>query len=198
VTPSRIRVAAVAAALLTVAPAAAPAQESPLVLEVYGGVAAPVASFGDGTGPGQGATAGPSLSVLFALPGAGRRGLYAGFSQHRFGCEDAGCAADGRLVATGFDVGLRFALVRGRTFVPWLRLGAITTRVETDDLGAANAGVSDLGFGGEIGAGLYVGAASTLAINPGIRYAMVRTGLPGGSTLDMRYLMAQIALALAF
>jgi hypothetical protein len=82
--------------------------------------------------------------------------------------------------------------------VPWLRLGAITTRVETDDLGGANAGVSDLGFGGEIGAGLYVGAASTLAVNPGIRYAMVRTALPGGSTLDMRYLMAQIALALAF
>lgn len=173
------------------------AQQSPLVLEVLGGAAVPVGSFSSGSGVGEGASAGASLSVVFAL-GSGRRGTYAGFSQHRFGCEDAGCATGGQLVATGFDLGLRFKLLAEGIAVPWIRVGAITSRVETDDLGGANAGVSDLGFGGEIGTGVYIGGGSPVAINPGVRFAFVRTGLPGGETLEMRYLVAQVAVALAF
>ena len=174
------------------------AQDAPLLLEIHGGISAPIGSFADGSRPGEGATAGPSLSVAFALTGAGRRTVYAGFSQHRFGCVDAGCAPDGRYVATGFDVGVRFALLTGHSVIPWIRLGAITTRVETDDLGGANAGVSDLGFGGEIGAGVYIGAAGRVAINPGVRFSAVNTTLPDGPTLRMRYLVAQLAVVLAF
>jgi len=174
------------------------AQEAPLVLEIHGGAAVPTGSFGDGSRPGEGAEAGPSLSVAFVFPGTGWRGLYAGFSHHRFGCGGTGCAEDGALVATGFDVGLRITPVRGRAFVPWLRVGAITTRVETDALSDPNAGVSDLGFGAEIGAGVYIGARGSFGLNPGVRYAWVATDLPGGSKLDMRYLVAQVAATLAF
>ena len=174
------------------------AQDAPLLLEIHGGVSAPIGSFADGSEPGEGATAGRSLSIAFALTGAGRRTLYAGFSQHRFGCVAAGCVPNGRYAATGFDVGARFALLTGHSAIPWIRLGAITTRVETDDLGGANVGVSDLGFGGEIGAGVYIGAASRVAINPGVRLSAVNTTLPGGSTLRMRYLVAQLAVVLAF
>jgi hypothetical protein len=174
------------------------AQEAPLVLEIYGGAATPLGTFADGSRRGEGSVAGPSLSVLFARPGVGRRTLYAGFSQHRFGCEDAGCVSNGRYVATGFDLGMRFALVTGHAAIPWIRLGAITTRVETDDLGGEDSGVSDLGWGGEVGLGVYLGAARTLAINPGVRFAAVNTELPGGSLLRMRFLVAQIAAAIAF
>ena len=174
------------------------AQQAGLVLEVGGGAAVPLGDFADGTGAGEGAEAGPSLSVAFARPGTGRSTVYVGFSQHRFGCEAAGCGADGRYVATGFDLGLRFALVTGRMAIPWIRVGAITTRVETDHLGGADAGVSDLGFGGEIGAGVYIGRERALALNPGVRFTAVNTVLPGGGTLAMRYLVAQLAIAIAF
>lgn len=158
----------------------------------------PIGDFAGGTDVGEGTSPDASFSLAFVRPSDGRRAIYVGFSQHRFGCEDAGCAADGRYVATGFDLGARFALVTGRRAIPWIRLGAITTRVETDDLGGAEAGVSDLGFGGEIGAGVYIGAETTLALNPGVRFAAVNTDLPGGSTLAMRYLIAQLAVAVSF
>lgn len=172
------------------------AQQAGLVLEVGGGAVVPLGEFADGAG--EGTDAGPSLSIAFARPGTGRRTLYLGFSQHRFGCEEAGCAPGGRYVATGFDLGLRFALVTGRAAIPWIRVGAITTRVETEDLAGPDAGVSDLGFGGEFGAGVYIGRGRAVALNPGVRFAAVNTVLPGGGTLAMRYLVAQLALAIAF
>jgi hypothetical protein len=195
------RIATLAAFVgLTVASSApgATAQEAPLVLEVHGGVAIPTGSFTDGAAPGEGFDAGPSLSVAFLLPGSGWRGLYAGFSQHRFGCEEAGCPVDGRLVATGFDVGIRVAVMRGRPVTAWIRVGAITPRVETVDLGPPDGGVSWLGFGGEVGAGAHLSLSDSLGLVPGVRWAFVGTELPGGSTLDMRYLVAQLAATLSF
>ena len=45
---------------------------------------------------------------------------------------------------------------------------------------------------------LTLGGGSAVAVEPGVRFAYVNTGLPGGETLGMRYLVAQIAVALAF
>jgi hypothetical protein len=180
------------------AAAPASAQDRPLLLEGHGGIAVPVGSFAESSALGRGATAGPTLSVLFAVPGDGRRTLYAGFSQSRFGCEDAGCSPDGRFVATGFNVGLRFALLPGRMAMPWIRIGAITTRVETDDLPAPDAGVSDLGVGGEAGAGVYIGGDGPVAVNPAVTFSVVNSTLPGGSTLGLRYLTAQLGIVVAF
>lgn len=151
----------------------------------------------------MGTTGGPSLGFTFALPRGNWRTLYAGFSQHRFGCEAAGCAADGRYVATGFNVGLRIAPAGDGSVIPWIRLGAITTRVETGDLAAspasaADAGVSDLGFGGEAGVGILVRLGRSLGWSATGLVSTVSTDLPGGSSLPMRYVTAHTGLSLIF
>jgi hypothetical protein len=173
------------------------AQDRPLLLEAHGGWALPIGSFGDGTEPGEGVTGGPALRVQFSLP-SGRRTLYLGFHQNRFACEDADCGDDGRLVATGFNAGVRIAILPGRVVMPWLSVGAITTRVETEDLPAPNAGVSDLGWGGEAGAGLYIGGDRSFAVNPAVTVASVGSELPGGTSLDLRYLTMHLGIVLAF
>ena len=53
-------------------------------------------------------------------------------------------------------------------------------------------------MGGEAGIGLYIGVFSPVALVPGIRVTAVNTELPGGSLLRMRYVVADVALALAF
>jgi hypothetical protein len=183
--------------LLAILPNPVAAQDHPLLLEAHAGWAAPIGSFADGADPGQGVSGGPALSVLFAAP-SGRRAIYAGFHQNRFDCEDAGCSEDGRLVETGFNVGVRISLLPGRPVMPWLRVGVVTTRVETRDLPAPNAGVSDLGWGGEAGAGLYIGGDRSIAINPAVTVVAVDSELPGGSSLELRYLVAHLGLVLAF
>jgi len=180
------------------APAALHGQASPLVLELHGGASIPISSFADGEGVGEGVTTGASFGVAFALAGSGRSTFYGGFSEHRFACESAGCAADGEYVATGFDVGFRFNLRSTGSIVPWIRLGAVTSKVDVPAMPGAEEGVSSLGVGGEVGLGLYIGMSSPVALVPGIRLTAVNTELPGGSLLRMRYVVADVALALAF
>jgi hypothetical protein len=59
-------------------------------------------------------------------------------------------------------------------------------------------GVSSLGWGGEVGLGVYLGATSSVSLNPGIRLVAVNTELPGGSVIHMRTIVADLGLALAF
>lgn len=174
------------------------AQASPLVLEAHGGVAVPLAHFASGTREGEGTGPGASFGVDFALPGGSRLAPYVGFAQHRFACEDAGCASGGRYVATGFHAGYRIVPLPGRAVLPWVRLGVVTSRVETDALGGTNVGTSKLGVGGEVGAGVHIGGASLVALNPSVRLAAVNTTLPGGALLRMRYLVADVAIVLSF
>lgn len=183
--------------LLAALPTTVAAQDRPLLLEASGGWAAPTGSFADGTDAGEGVSGGPALSVLFTVP-SGRRAIYAGFHQNRFRCGSAGCAEGGALVETGFNVGVRISLLPGRPVMPWLRVGVVTARVETGDLPAPNTGVSDLGWGWEAGVGLYIGGDRSIAVNPGITLAAVDSELPGGSSLELRYLVAHLALVLAF
>lgn len=192
------RTLALAAVAIGTAAADAAAQDAALLVEARGGVAVPLADFRSGDGPGEGTSSGASLSVLLAVPSAGRHTIYAGFSQHRFGCEPAGCDAGGRYVATGFNVGLRFALLRGRRAVPWIRLGAITTRVETEDLGPPNAGVSELGYGGEGGLGFFVRLGSSVGWSSSVLVSAVGSKLPGGADLELRYLTAHTGVSLVF
>lgn len=201
--PPRRRLAvAPAISLMAVGALAAPpgavAQASPLVLEVHAGAALPVGHFESGTRAGEGTEPGASFGVDFALPGGKRFVPYIGFSQHRFGCEGAGCGASGRYVATGFHAGYRFVPLPDRSLLPWVRVGVVTTRVETDALGGANAGTSKLGLGAELGAGLHIGGARTLALNPAVRAVAVNTELLGGPLLRMRYLVADLALVVSF
>lgn len=174
------------------------AQESALLVEARGGLTAPVGEFASGPRPGEGTGSGASFGVDIGLAGGGRWTPYIGFSQHRFECEAAGCAAGDPYVATGFRAGLRMIPFPGRAVLPWIGLGAFTTHVEAGALGAANAGVSDLGLGGEVGFGVHIGGSSQIALNPAVRLAAVNTRLPGGELLRMRYVVADVAVVLAF
>lgn len=195
--PRRI-VLALAALTALSTPWRAAAQSSPLVVEVRGGSSIPVGGLAHGTGPGEGTTAGPSFGVDFAASGAGRRTIYLGFSQNRFGCREAGCSRDGRYVATSLDAGVRISLLTRGPVNPWLRLGGLTTVLEARDLPGSDAGVSDRGYGGEVGFGVYIGAWSAVALNPGVRFSTAKVGLPGGADLRLRYVVADLGLSLAF
>ena len=191
-----LRAAALGGGLaLFVAPVGA--QDSPLLLDVDGGVALPVSSFADGRGRGEGTEAGPTLEVGFTLPRSDRFALVLGFHQQRFGCGPAGCGAGGTYVATGFDLGLRLALLTGDRVVPWIAGAAVTTRVETGDLPAPDAGVSKLGWGVKGVAGLWVGN-DWVALQPKVSFTTVDTELPGGSTLGLRYVSATLGVSFPF
>ena len=188
---------------MTLAALAAPAgpaaaQEAPIIVEGHGGLAIPVGTFSNGTRPGEGTSPAPSFGVDFALAGGGRWTPYFGFSQHRFGCEEAGCASGGQYVATGFRAGIRLIPFPRRSVLPWLGMGALTTHVEAGNLGAANAGLSGLGIGGEVGLGVHIGGGSTIALAPALRLAAVNARLPDGAFLRMRYLVADVAVVLSF
>ena len=190
--------AVVAAAGLAVTCGRASAQDSPLLVEARGGVTVPVGDFADGMDPGEGATTGASFGVDFALAGGGRLTPYVGFSQHRFGCEDAGCVAGGEYVATGFHAGVRLIPMPDWPVLPWLGGGALTTHVEAEDLGPANVGLSDLGVGGEVALGVHIGSGSRIAVSPSVRWVTVSAQLPSGIDLGMRYLVADLGVALSF
>lgn len=185
-------------ALAMLSPSEAAGQAAPLTVDIRGGVALPVGSFADGDALGEGATQGASVGFDLAFSGSGRRTFYVGFSQHRFLCGDAGCVGTGRYVATGFNAGFRFALITRGSFIPWIRLGAVTSQLESPGVGMSPEGVGGVGVGGEAGLGVYLGAWSSVALNPGVRLTRVVAKLPGGSSLQMRYVVADLGFSLAF
>lgn len=197
--PRCFSVLVLAAALLGsgAVPSRVGAQGSPLNVEARVGAAVPLSSFADGDGVGEGAGAGLGFGVEVTL-GGGRRAGYAGFSQLRFGCAEAGCPAGKPYVATGVNAGVRLALASGARVIPWVGAGLLTTRVESPGVRESPAGVSELGFGGEVSAGLWVRAGRSLALSPALRAARVGTDLPGGARLSLRYAVLDLGLALTF
>jgi hypothetical protein len=101
-------------------------------------------------------------------------------------------------VATGVNAGVRLSLAPGQAVIPWLGLGVLTTRVESPGVTGSPAGVSDLGFGAEASAGFFVRAGPSLAFTPAVRVSRADTDLPGGVRLGLRYLVADLGLALTF
>lgn len=184
-------------ALLPFAPDAS-AQAARFALEFRGGGTLPTAPFADGARPGEGAAAGPSFGLSFGVTARPGRTTMVGFSQHRFACEDAGCDPDGTWVATNVEIGFRYNLRVDPNLMPWIRVGGLTTRVELDAHPDYRDALSDLGYGGEIGAGLLLAPNRTLAFSPGVRFTAVNTGLPGGGLLRMRYVVADLGLVVAF
>ena len=54
--------------------------------------------------------------------------------------------------------------------------------------------VSDLGVGGELGAGFRVRLTERLGVNPGVRFALLNTRLEDGDLLRMRYWVVDVGL----
>jgi hypothetical protein len=167
-------------------------------VEVRGGVTIPVSGFAGGTAVGEGASAGPVFGVEATLASGSRRTLYAGFSQARFACAEAGCPPGDSYVATGVNLGYRLSILTGTSVIPWLGLGAVTTRVESPGVPGSPEGVSSLGYGGEVGFGLWVATGGSLAFTPALRLAQARTTLPGGHSLTLRHLVADLGLVVVF
>ena len=176
----------------------AAAQASPLIVEFRGGAAVPAFSFSDGDRPGEGVGVGPSFGVELALARGPRKSLTVGFSQHRFTCEELGCGSSEDFVATGMNVGMRVNLRTNGEMIPWVRLGGRSVRVELPERDGTPAGTSDLGYGGEVGAGVYIGTFGAVGFDPGIRFTATNTELPSGDLLRLRHWVADLALVLAF
>lgn len=186
------------ALFLGLTPAPSQGQGSPFTLEARVGAAVPVSAFASGDGVGEGTSTGAVFGVEVTLASGGWRTLYAGFSQARFGCEDAECPAGGDYVATGVNLGARVTLLPGAAVLPWIGVGGITTRVESPGVTGSPRGNSSLGYGGEVSAGLYIGTGGSVALTPAVRFAQARTDLPGGTTLTLRYLVADLGFTLQF
>lgn len=173
------------------------AAQAPLTVEARGGMLAPIGGFR--TGPERGGTlgAGASFGVQFALERSDGRHLYLGFSQHRVDCGDDGCGGEGLYVSTAWDGGLRWDLGSGAS-VPWIRLGVTIPRVERDRPAPDDADVSELGFGGEAGFGVRFGIQGRFYLSPGVRFGAANAGLPDGTLLRMRYLVADMGVVVGF
>lgn len=189
---------AVALLVFACTPALAVGQSADLAIEVAGGVSIPTNSLSSGTSTGEGVTAGPSLGISLVVPRSDRVALGLGFTQHRFGCTDAGCSDPDRYVVTGLNLGLRVSLMPGSAVDPWLSAGLITATVETPGLPAPNDGVSSTAMGGDVGAGLTIVAGRAVSLRPAVGWALANPELPDGDTLALRYLTAHLIIEVRF
>jgi hypothetical protein len=182
---------------------AARAQDLPaLVIEMRGGAALPVSSFR--TGPDQGGeiVRAPTFGLHFVYRSSAGWGPYAGFSQHRFDCADDGCPG-AEYVATTWDLGVQRTLGA----YGWIRVGVVFGRLEREfavaGVPAADAevgvpGVSSLSLGAEGGAGARVPLRGRLALTPGVRYGWLNTRFRDDGLVRMRWVAADLGLAIAF
>lgn len=169
--------------------------QSTLVVEGRAGVSVPTGSAPRAwPEPASGSAAG----VHFALRRGARSYLYLGFSQLRTPCEGEGCGD--RSTATQWEAGVRFDL-RTEGVVPWLRAGAITPSIENAPLGAgpdSDVGLSDRGWGGEVGGGLRFPLGERFGVSPGARLVVSRVGAGGGDPVTLRWIVFDVGLTWGF
>ncbi len=177
------------------------AQHSNLTFDARLGLGVPMGGFADEAEGWEGAASeGVTFGLSFGYEFWNRVILYAGFSQHRFGCPAQGCGLESDFVATGFDIGSRILLRSSGMFVPWTRFGWITYRVEGDfqEGGERTSEVSDRASGWEAGGGVAIVVTRKLALNPGVRYSTVSPDFDGRGELRMRYLVVDLGLLVGF
>lgn len=170
--------------------------QSTLVVEGRAGIALPSGERPDGWAAGE---AGAATDVHFAL----RRGehvyIYVGFSQLRTPCEGTGCR--GTRTSTQWNGGVRLDL-RTTGIVPWLRLGAVSPSIERIPIaseGDAPAwGLSERGWGGEVGGGVRLPIGDRVGVSPGIRYIVARVGDHSPAPVTLRWVVADIGLVVGF
>ncbi len=189
------------AGLLFGGPGSVVAQHSHLTFDSRLGLGVPIRGFADEAEGWEGAASGGvTFGLSFGYAFWNRVILYAGFSQHRFGCSAQGCGLESDLVGTGFDIGSRILLRSSGRFVPWTRLGWITYQVEGDfqEGGERTSEVSERASGWEAGGGVAIVVTRRLALNPGVRYSTVSPDFYGRGELRMRYVVVDVGLLVGF
>lgn len=174
------------------------AQTSGIGIEVAGGVSIPTGGLSSGDGVGEGVASGPSLGVALVNHRSDRVSVALGFTQHRFGCSDAGCGDPDEYVVTGLNLGARISLLPGRRIEPRVGFGLITATVESRGLPSPDDGVSSTAVGGEVRAGLSIGLTPSVSLQPIAAWALANPSLPGGDELALRYMTAHLALEVRF
>jgi hypothetical protein len=187
-------------ALLLLVLAARPlaAQDYPrLVVEGRAGAAVPILAFRTGPDTGGKIAVAPTFGLHFVYRAPSGWGPYIGFSQHRFDCGADGCP-NAEYVATTWDTGMQRTL--GASGPVWMRLGVLFGRLEREVV--APAGPSDqtsmLSLGLEAGLGMRVPIRGRLSVTPGLRYDWMNTKFREGPLVRMRWLTADMGVALGF
>lgn len=193
-----VLIAAAFIAVGALAPRAAAAQLSPLLVEVRGGATLPSGGFLDG-GTGWDGTGGgaPSFGADFTLVSADRWGWHAGFGQDRFECPAGTCDGEDELVATGFDLGLRLLLRSDSRIVPWIGAGGLSYRVERQTTERAST-LTPRAWGWEAGAGVYIVLSERIYLDPSTRFRSLDLDRDGPGELRVRALVMDLGLVLAF
>jgi hypothetical protein len=188
--------AAALACVLAHAPAAAQ-DYPPLVVEGRVGAALPLGSFRTGPDQGGAISGRPSFGLHFVYRGGSGWGPYIGFTQNRFDCAADGCPG-AEYVGTTWDLGMQRTIDRAGRL--WIRTGALFGRVERDFDSAQGAQrrTSRLSAGLDAGVGVRIPVRGRLALTPGVRYDWLNTRFPDGPLLRMRWLTADLGVALGF
>ncbi|CAN5497287.1 hypothetical protein BH24GEM3_BH24GEM3_18620 [soil metagenome] len=184
-------------ALILLAPVALHAQ-SPLSLEIRGGIAVPMGDFADGaqTGVGFGGTASFQILPVFDV--------YAGYSWTRFGIDDDGDldGADVDLTDSGFAVGGRLYLAPIGNIAPWVQGGVLLHQLEiSGSEGGVSASVtSDRGVGFEAGGGVAIPVGTNISFMPGVRYRQypAQFGDDDDDAGDVQYIALDLGVRLRF
>lgn len=169
--------------------------QSTLVVEGRAGVALPLGDSPPGWGDRR---AGSAAGIHFALRRGTRSYLYLGFSQLRTPCDGEGCGVTP--VSTQWEGGVRIDLATDGV-VPWLRLGAIAPSIEGVPPGSSSTdqpGLSDRGWGGEVGAGVRLPVAERISVGPGIRVLAARLRAGASDPVTLRWMVVDVGLTVGF
>ena len=169
----------------------------PLVVEGRAGAALPVRAFRDGPDAGGEMRPAPSFGLHFVYRAPSGWGPYIGFSQDRFDCAMDGCPG-AEYVGTMWDTGMQRTI--GRAGALWIRLGVLFARIERDFAAAAGSErkTSDLSLGLEVGGGVRVPIRGRLSVTPGVRYDWLNAQFQDGPLIEMRWVTADLGVALGF
>ena len=184
--------------LLALAPRPLAGQDyPPLVVEGRVGAALPVRSFRTGPDVGGDIEPAATFGLHFVYRAPSGWGPYIGFSQHRFDCGADGCPG-AEYVATMWDTGMQRTV--GRNGPIWVRLGVLFARTEREFVapGGVERETSMLSLGLEAGGGARVPIRGRLSLTPGVRYDWLNTKFRNGPLLEMRWVTADLGVALGF
>lgn len=171
----------------------------PLAVEVRAGAGIPTGDFADGRVQAESGVSFGGNVLVGVTPVLG---LFAGYSQTRFGCGDCELFQLDRDVRDdGFDVGaqatLRPALVG---LEPWLRAGAVFHQLTFSGNGGDAS--SDRGTGFSVGGGVAYRTTVGFSLTPGVHYRSYTADFPlgdlPGRSVDVAHVIVDLGISYRF